>query len=178
MLAGTGAYEALAPSFPFTSSRHLAVRDGCVHCHTHPHEGDIAFTGHTFEPTVESCEECHGVITDFDQILAKEDFDGDLAIEGVQHEVEGLMTLLQAAIIDASVSPEDSLALEQDFHAAIGDTNVSTRRQREAGYNLIFVENDKSHGVHNTTYTVQLLQQSILAVNAPRMPHSAFILRE
>ena len=178
MLAGTGAYEAVAPTFPFTSSRHLAVRDGCVHCHTHPHEGDVVFTGHTFLPTVESCEECHGTITAFDQILAKEDFDGDLAIEGVQHEVEGLIELLRVAIVEASTTPEDSLAFEQDLRAAVGDTNVSTRRQREAGYNFFFVDADKSDGVHNTTYTVQLLQQSILAVNAPRMPHSAYILRE
>jgi hypothetical protein len=178
MLAGTGAYEALAPAFPFTSSRHLAVRDGCVHCHTHPHEGEVVFTGHSFRPTVESCEECHGVITDFDQIIAKEDFDGDQAIEGVQHEVEGLLALLQRAVIDASQTPADSLLFEQDFRAAVGDTNVSTRRQREAGYNFFFVEADKSDGVHNTTYTVQLLQQSILAVNAPLMPASAHILRE
>ena len=178
MLAGTGAYEAVAPTFPFTSSRHLAVRDGCVHCHTHPHEDEVVFTGHTFAPTVESCEECHGVITDFDQILAKEDFDGDQAIEGVQHEVEGLLVLLQRAITDASSTPEDSLAFEQDFRAAVGDTNISTRRQREAGYNFFFVEADKSEGVHNTTYTVQLLQQSILAINAPLMPASAHILRE
>jgi hypothetical protein len=178
MLAGTGAYEDVAPGFPFTSSRHLAVRDGCVHCHTHPHEGPIVFTGHTFLPTVESCEECHGVISDFDQILAKEDFDGDLAIEGVQHEVEGLLALLRQAIIGASTSPEDSLALEQNFESALGDTNVTTRRQREAGYNYLFVDFDSSDGVHNTTYAVQLIQQSILAVNAGKMPRSAHILRE
>jgi hypothetical protein len=178
MLAGTGAYEDVAPGFPFTSSRHLAVRDGCVHCHTHPHEGEIAFTGHTFLPVVESCEECHGVISDFDQILAKEDFDGDLAIEGVQHEVEGLLVILRQAIIDASTSPEDSLALEQNFESALGDTNVTSRRQREAGYNYLFVDFDSSDGVHNTTYAVQLLQQSTLYVNPPLMPRSAYILRE
>jgi len=178
MLAGTGAYEDVAPGFPFTSSRHLAVRDGCVHCHTHRHEGDVVFTGHTFQPVVESCEECHGPITAFDQILAKEDFDGDTTIEGVQHEVEGLLALLRRAIIDASTTPEDSTAFEADFRAAMGDTNVSTRRQREAGYNFLFVESDKSDGVHNTTYAVQLLQQSTLYVNPPLMPRSAYILRE
>jgi hypothetical protein len=118
------------------------------------------------------------VITDFDQILAKEDFDGDLAIEGVQHEVEGLLGLLREAIIDASETPEDSLALDQNFTAALGDTNVSTRQQRESGYNYLFVDYDSSDGVHNTTYAIQLLQQSILAVNPPKMPRSAYILRE
>lgn len=180
MLAGTGAYEGLVPGFPWTSSRHLAVRDGCVHCHTHGHEGDVVYTGHNFLPTVEACAECHGAITDFDQILAKEDFDGSGQIQGVQDEIHGLLGILKTAIIDASASPEDSLALvsAEDFSVAVGDTNITTRAQREAGYNYFFVEFDGSHGVHNTTYAIQLLQQSTLALNPGTMPRRAFILRD
>ena len=33
---------------------------------------------------------------------------------------------------------------------------------RAAGYNLVFVESDGSHGMHNFDYTVQLLQQAFL----------------
>lgn len=180
MLAGTGAYEALAPGFPFTSSRHLAVREGCVHCHTHGHEGDVVYTGHGFLPTVESCAECHGVITDFDQIPAKQDFDGDGQIEGVQIEIAGLLDVLKMAIIDASVTPgaADSLATAEDFSAAVGDTTITTRAQREAGYNYFFVEFDGSEGVHNTTYAIQLLQQSTLAIGPGKLPSRAYILRE
>jgi hypothetical protein len=180
MLAGTGAYEELAPDFPFTSSRHLAVREGCVHCHTHGHEGDVTYTGHGFLPTVESCEECHGVITDFDQILAKQDFDGNGQIEGVQDEIHGLLGVLRTAIIEASANTEDSLALATapEFSVAVGDTNITTRTQREAGYNYFFVEYDGSHGVHNTTYAIQLLQQSTLAMGPGKLPRRAYILRE
>ena len=32
---------------------------------------------------------------------------------------------------------------------------------RESGYNLVFVEADGSHGMHNADYAIQLLQQSI-----------------
>ena len=32
---------------------------------------------------------------------------------------------------------------------------------RESGYNLVFVEADGSHGLHNADYAIQLLQQSI-----------------
>ncbi len=180
MLAGTGAYEGLMPGFPWTSSRHLAVREGCVHCHTHGHEGDVVYTGHGFLPTVEACAECHGAITDFDQILAKEDFDGSGQIQGVQDEIHGLLGILKTAIIDASASPEDSLALvtAEEFSVAVGDTNITTRDQREAGYNYFFVEYDGSHGVHNTTYAIQLLQQSTLALNPGKMPRRAYILRD
>ena len=180
MLAGTGAYEDLMPGFPWTSSRHLAVREGCVHCHTHGHAGDVVYTGHGFLPTVEACAECHGPITEFDEILAKEDFDGNGQIQGVQSEIHGLLGILKTAIIDASASPEDSLALvtAAEFSVAVGDTNITTREQREAGYNYFFVEYDGSTGVHNTTYAIQLLQQSTLALNPGKMPARAYILRE
>lgn len=178
MLAGTGAYEALAPTFPFTSSRHLAVRDGCVHCHTHSHEGEVVYTGHGFLPTTQACEECHGVLNSFEDILAKEDFDGNMAIEGVQLEIDGLLSILEQAIIDASDTPEHRAALEADFEGAIGDTLISTREQREAAYNYFFVDFDSSRGVHNTTYAIQLLQQSTLAINPGMLPRNAYILRD
>ncbi|NIT60796.1 MAG: hypothetical protein GWN00_32700, partial [Aliifodinibius sp.] len=50
-------------------------------------------------PTVEACEQCHGPITDFDEIMALEDFDGDGNVEGVQSEVEGLSDLLVEALV-------------------------------------------------------------------------------
>jgi hypothetical protein len=181
MLAGTGAYEGLAPSFPWTSSRHLMVEDGCVHCHTHRHgEGTSTFTGHDFRPNLTACQECHGTLNSFDSILAKQDYDGDAAIEGVQSEVAGLKEILRLAVIGATHpdSTADRLAFETDFVLAVGDTNVSSRAQREAGYNWCFVDFDGSSGVHNTTYAIQLLQQSTLYINPGKMPERAFILRE
>jgi hypothetical protein len=180
MLAGTGAYEDVQPGFPWTSSRHLAVRDGCVHCHTHGHEGEEVYTGHGFLPTVEACEECHGPITDFTEIMAKQDYDGNGQIEGVQLEITGLLGILKQAIVDASLTPgaADSLANAEDFAAAVGDTLITTVEQREAGYNYFFVDFDGSHGVHNTTYAIQLLQQSTLAIAPGKLPPGAYILRE
>jgi hypothetical protein len=34
----------------------------------------------------------------------------------------------------------------------------------QAGYNIAFVQNDKSHGIHNTGYAVNLLRSSYQAV--------------
>lgn len=181
MLKGVNAYEDLAPDFPFTSSQHILVRDACVTCHTFPHEGDPesgieTFTGHTFEPTVEACQECHGDVQEFEDILAKQDFDGNSVIEGVQEEVRGLLDLLEEAIIDASTSDEAREALEDDFEGNMGDPELTTRAQREAAYNWAFVAFDQSSGVHNTTYSVQLLQQSILYLDGGGLPVEATVL--
>jgi hypothetical protein len=143
----------------------------------HPSEGDVTFLGHTFEPTVEACQECHGGISDFEDILAKEDYDGDLAVEGVQLEVDCLKEILKDAVIDASLSQGARDSLTADFEA-VGDTLIATREQREAAYNYFFIDYDSSRGVHNTTYAIQLLQKSTLAINPPKLPRSAYILRD
>jgi hypothetical protein len=177
MLAGVNAYEDVVPGFDFRSSLHIQVQDACVTCHAHPHEGDLEngianFTGHTFLPTVEACAPCHGEIVDFSDILAKQDFDGDAAIEGVQDEIAGLLDTLREVIIDASPSQEAADSLTADFEGFFGDTLYTTREQRAAAYNWAFVEFDGSRGVHNTTYAVQLLQQSVLSLDPGGLPRA------
>ena len=182
MLAGVNAYQDIAPDFPWASSKHILVEDACVSCHTHPHEGDLGagipnFTGHDFEPKVQACEPCHGALADFDDVRAKQDFDGDGAIEGVQSEVDGLAALLEETIIDVSVKPGAVEALTADFEGTIGDTTYTTADQRKAGYNWAFVAFDHSTGVHNATYAVQVMPQSILFLDPGALPKRAYILR-
>lgn len=185
MLTGVNAYQGVNPNFPWASSKHLLVEDGCVTCHTHPHEGDpengIAnFMGHTFEPTVEACQPCHGTLADFGDIMAKNDYDGDGAIEGVQGEVQGLLDHLEVAIV-ARVRARDAVsgdALAADFEGKVGDKTITTEDERKAAYNWAFVSFDGSHGVHNATYAVQLLQQSILLLSPTELSAGAYILRQ
>jgi hypothetical protein len=182
MLAGVNAYQGVNGSFPWTTSRHILVEDACVTCHTHPNEGDpqngIAnFTGHTFEPTVEACLPCHGDLDSFEDVRAKQDYDGNGTIEGIQIEVEGLLDILRETIIEASATTEDSLALVANFSGSLGDTLTTTVNQRKAAYNWAFVSYDGSKGVHNATYSVQLLQQSILFLDHGALPKRAHVLR-
>ncbi len=179
MLAGVNAYEEIDTTFTFASSKHILVEDACVTCHTHPHEGDLEngianFTGHSFAPTVEACEPCHGTLTDFTDVVAKEDFDGDGDVEGVQDEVQGLMDLLEETITD--LDPSTQADFEADFEGAIGDTAISTLAQRKAGYNWAFVAFDGSKGVHNTTYAVQLLQQSIESLDTGKLAKAYMLI--
>ncbi len=181
MLSGINAYEDIDPDFTFVSSKHINVEDACVTCHVHPHDGDIAngipnFTAHTFEPTVEACEPCHGAISEFEDIIAKEDFDGDGFVEGIQDEVRGLMEKLVETIIDASKDNTARQAFIDNYGSAIINKDISTEEQRAAEYNRAFVEFDGSTGIHNATYAIQLLQRSILSLDPDGLETAAMLL--
>ena len=125
------------------------------------------YTGHDFQPTVEACQTCHGAISAFSDVAAIADYDDDGEVEGIQFEVAGLIETLHETILDRSDSPEQRQALVDDYEASIGDITISNIAQRNAAYNLAFVEFDASHGVHNAKYAIQLLQQSILYLAPP-----------
>jgi hypothetical protein len=177
MIKGKSAYHGVAdPSFPWTGPSHLLVQNSCKTCHLNMIEyggpNNPAVTGHTFLPTVEACTNCHGYLSDFDDIPAREDFDGNGIIEGVQSEVEGLIELLENALIASGLDTNGV-----GFVGALGDTTISTFQQREAGYNLIFLQEDRSMGIHNPDYAVQLLQQSILHIEGT-LPNAKIVRKD
>jgi len=98
---------------------------------------------------VGACQQCHGNrTTDF--TFARVDYDGDGAIDGVQTEVAHLMDKL-GSMLPPVGKPKTALAIDATW----------TKPQLKAAYNWLFVEADKSHGIHNTAYTVGLLKASI-----------------
>ena len=176
MMAGKTGYHAVAPAgFVWATPSHLNVSNSCKTCHLNmaEYDGTTAVTGHTFLPTVAACANCHGTITDFDDIMALEDFDGDGTVEGIQSEVAGLLHVLEEALVADGLDTTGT-----DILGALGDTLTSTLVQREAGWNYAFVEEDKSHGVHNPDYAVQLLQQSYFHLTGGLPVPNAYILKE
>ncbi len=174
-IAKTG-YPAVAPTgFNWAGPSHLLIENSCTTCHMHTKEyvsaSEPAVTGHSFEPTVEACARCHGVINDFGDIPAADDFDADGTIEGLQHEVEGLLELLVEALVADGL---DTLTYGGIEGALSSDTS-STFLQREVGWNLVFVESDGSHGIHNPDYAIQLLQQSYLYLTGSLPGNAAMI---
>jgi len=179
ILHGINIADEVAPAgFVWANSMHASIEGSCANCHMHG-EGvqppaTNGFSSHKFEPSVESCEPCHGVIADFDDILAHNDYDGDGAVEGVQSEVSGLMADLLDAFI--SIAGLDTVGYDGDddldiIATAAFDTNgapafaglaggLTERDVRAAAYNLLVVSYDHSHGVHNAAFAIQLLQQS------------------
>lgn len=163
MMAGKSAFHGVAPAnFGWANPSHLLVQNSCKTCHLPTAEygagpGGAASTGHEFIPKVAACEPCHGVIASFRDIPASGDFDGNGQVEGLQDEVEGLLLRLEEALVADGLDTTGVGLL-----GALGDTLLSTQLQRESGYNYAFIHDDKSLGIHNPDYCVQLLQQSYL----------------
>lgn len=181
MIAGESGYHSVADaSFTWADGSHLYIENSCKTCHINmkeynPNTG--AVTGHTFMPTVEACQSCHPTITDFNEIMASDDFDGDGTVEGVSDEVGGLFDMLGVALTDSIATMILDFGLDTTgwdlgyelgikYHekynqdSTIIDTLIIPMKYRASGYNWVFVGDDKSWGVHNPDYAIQLLQQS------------------
>ncbi len=179
MMAGKSAYHKVAPQdFIWARPVHLNVQNSCKTCHLnmveYVSEEEPTKTGHTFEPTVEACANCHGALTTFDDIRANNDYDGDEVVEGIQSEVEGLLKSLELALYASGIDTTGGT----DLAGALGDTLRSTLVQRAAGYNWVFIVEDKSMGIHNPFYAVQLLQQSYNYLVGEDLKNAAILLEE
>jgi formate-dependent nitrite reductase cytochrome c552 subunit len=106
--------------------------------------------------------------------MANGDYDGDGAVEGFKSEIEGLMNTLASELHAAGLT--DTVGVTAALTATNGDTSDLAIKLRKGGWNYTLVENDGSMGIHNPTYAVQILQQSILFLNQNALK-SAAILR-
>jgi len=132
MLLGIGGAGTVAGS---PSMHATTVENTCVTCHM----GDGA--NHTFAPNVATCTACHADAKNFD-------------INGVQTEVTGMLTQLEAALKTAGLLNEAGGIVVGKYPEA----------QAAALWNYIYIKNeDKSLGVHNADYTKALLEASLAA---------------
>jgi hypothetical protein len=117
------------------SAHAMMIKDTCVSCHV----GESM--NHAFEPDVEYCQKCHTDAEDFD-------------IGGVQTEVAAL----SAALLELL----ESKGLYHDGHPVVGTYPIA---EADALWNYILISvEDGSLGVHNPSYTIELLQASIAAL--------------
>jgi hypothetical protein len=158
--------------------------NACVNCHMAgalaDANGNINHVGgHTWNmndveghDNVAACEPCHGDIgTSFKDkkyyINGNADLDGNGVAEGLQVEVKGLLDQL------SSYLPHDA-----DGNVSITSDNADsltlTPAIMKAGYAYIWIEEDRSFGIHNPAFTVALIKASIeelggvLAVDYPK----------
>lgn len=163
------------------NSAHIrAVPDLCVQCHmadvpgggggvTEParvggHSFAMRDTMGTLDPGDDvlnfenACASCHSGLTSYDR-TARGDYDGDGATEGIQSEVNGLFDILRAGILATMPGTSINASLGKiDIGGSDFDSLID--RQKLALYNYNFIWEDGSFGVHNASYTVQLLQRS------------------
>lgn len=184
MLAGTNAYE--FPGKKYTSSVHAVLPGAtCVTCHMTLPQGRYRLSptigGHSFRIAGEVHEEhkvntagcttsgCHGSMEQvngthlFDK-KAAQDYDGNGKLETAQKEVQGLLEKLVN---------DKGTGLLQTMKEPMYDQKgkfINTKSQYPvelvaALYNYKFVLEDRSKGVHNMPYAVQVLMDSLKAVD-------------
>jgi hypothetical protein len=120
------------------SAHYSMVEDTCVTCHM---GGPGADANHSFTPNVATCTTCHADATDFD-------------INGVQTEVEGKLEEVKAALQAKGLLDDTGTIVVGDYPEA----------QAAALWNYLFVEEDKSMGVHNSTYANAMLDAALEAL--------------
>jgi len=134
MYQGMGGYE--YPGETYEDSAHTFITEGCVACHmwTSPFNAlgldEDAISGHTFEPRIEACRECHSGAEDFN-------------LGNAQSTIQGLL---------------DELGAELD---AATEDDMTTLSYERALFNLEFVTEDRSLGIHNFKYAQKLLTDAI-----------------
>jgi hypothetical protein len=116
------------------SAHALMVEDTCVSCHLG--EGNT----HSFEPAVSACTGCHAELEDFD-------------LNGVQTEVEALAAELGEKL--------EAAGLLHDGHPNPGTYPAA---QAQAAWNwIMIVLEDGSNGVHNSAFTIAMLEAGLAA---------------
>ena len=144
------------------SGNHMADAATCTGCHMYTY--DDGEGGHTFNPSLEACNDCHGVTeTDFDY-------------GGVQTETEDLLTELRDELVLLGlvayapgdyyeVNPEtgdiELVTAAGGYHPVPGIFPVE---QVQAFFNWTGLDEDRSLGAHNPKYVKALLTNSLEAL--------------
>lgn len=115
------------------AAHYSMAENTCVTCHLGENQN------HTFLPTIAACQECHTDAENFD-------------INGVQTEVKEKLEELHGLLVAKGMLTEDGTSI----------VGVYPEAEAAALWNYITIaEEDKSMGVHNPSYILDLLDYSI-----------------
>ncbi len=184
IVEGTNLYE--FPGKKYGSSAHKdVIPDGCVGCHMALPNGRYGFNsplgGHSFTivgqiegavaVNTTGCLSCHKDLqrvpgSDAFDIIAQEDYDHNGVKEPVQVEVAGLMNMLVNAQGTGLLQKLDLPFYKTD--GSFNEVSATTKRpvvEMAAFYNYRMISDDRSRGIHNAKYVIQILYDSIHALN-------------
>ena len=147
VLAGVG-FEEIPGSahYPEAGSAPHLTQASCTGCHMD--EFNAGQGGHSFNPSVKACNDCHGTSID------------DYNYGGKQTQVHELLTELKVKLLDLGVVEGSD---EEGYHPHPG---TYPTLYAQAYFNWIGLEEDRSLGAHNPKYVVALLMNTIEALEA------------
>ena len=131
------------PGHKYINGAHTyAAVERCINCHVYmgPNSDGSTSEGHTFKPRVEACEVCH---SDYASVVNVADSSKMFDYDGIQTRTDNLINTLQAKL-NAATSADSATMLF-----------------KEAKYNLLAVQADGSHGIHNPNLIDSLLSDAI-----------------
>ncbi|MBI4787896.1 MAG: hypothetical protein HY782_12715 [Chloroflexi bacterium] len=154
----------------------------CVTCHmatalTGNVAGAYQVGGHSFntvspDSKIEyavACKSCHGEVTDFN-LKAKQDYDGNGKVEGVQDEIKGLLGVLWKALEAKGVKKVDTgypyATLPRDAQNNVDDKIDNAFYNFRTVYGVMWGaagpgQEGKAQAIHNFKRSVALLQLSL-----------------
>ena len=186
IFTGTGAYEFAGKTYS-SSAHKLEIENACIDCHMALPDGrygqNASIGGHSFgmgadvhgreKINLAACSSCHEDIKmskdGYYDYMAGGDYDGDGTVEYAQVEVLGLLDRLNN---DKGTGLLQKLSTP--FYKADGSWNgvakdspvVRSAAEVGALYNYkLFGEEDRSMGMHNPTYVVQALMDTIASLD-------------
>jgi len=128
MLLGEGGYGVTGEPSP----HYQVVENTCVTCHL----GEEA--NHTYLPDVDRCQACHSGIEDFD-------------VNGVQTEIEAMLTEVHDLLIASGIMNEEGRSIPGVYPEGVA----------AAMWNYKLVAYDGSRGVHNSAFARALLEYAL-----------------
>jgi len=108
---------------------------------------------------VDACVGCHGPSASFN--MAKQDYNGDGIIEGVQTEVQHLLDQLSTMLPNSTYQSSGNYVADGLVKSSLSVKTNWPTKFLNAAYNWQFVNNDGSKGVHNAPFATGLLKASI-----------------
>ncbi|MGD8414283.1 MAG: hypothetical protein PVF33_08620 [Candidatus Latescibacterota bacterium] len=151
MLFGTNGYEFTGYTYNQTNHATGAVQDGCLDCHFKANNKYMV-SGHSFNMSyvangdtirnVVACAACHA---DMDGAPNFDRYQIQTTTHDLAEELEGL--LVTAGLIDTTGHPLDDVFTSQDSAGAV--------------WNYVIVHEDRSMGIHNPNYIIDLLRSAI-----------------
>ncbi|MEI8386279.1 MAG: cytochrome c3 family protein [Verrucomicrobiota bacterium] len=124
---------------------------------------------------VAACNQCHkdrrgvGLVNTFDftGIITARDYDGNGVDEGVQTETQGLLDKVRLLINTTGIaSTKNAAGAFAGFSSTgIAATDPIKTAQLKAAWNWMLINRDGSRGIHNTQFTIRLLQTTWTDLN-------------
>lgn len=171
----------------YENSPHGALENTCVTCHMAEAEDEYGpVGGHSFrisegnERNMNACTQCHADLTTTER-RALGDYDGNKKLESTQAEVLGLQNLVKSELVRkyAGQGVTDIVDSHGNISFVTKDGSLDPKagivklNDYKAAWNLMVTVNDKSMGVHNPAFVIQLLQQSYKAVTGKNVPNAS-----